>query len=341
VRRLNRLWVYLLFCLMLMGLPIGGCRIWPVESSYPTAPDPGQSATESAGTIETMASAAPTASETTALTPAPTPVPTPSAASTPTAGPVPTTPASEAETTATDDLNRLDNQETGWYFIKPASLDQDMPATIPESVKIMISRYPVIWQMPPRERKRVYLTMDEGYEYAGNTDLILDIAREKGISITFFITGNYLANNPQKVERMLDEGHLVANHTQKHANLADLLATAGDQAVLDQVRTLEQAFTDQTGRILPRLVRPPEGRYSERLLAVLGRAGYTVVFWSFAYRDWLTDDQPDPDAARQRILGELHDGSVILLHAASTTNVTILPDLIDAIQARGYEFSLP
>ena len=216
-----------------------------------------------------------------------------------------------------------------------------MPATIPESVRIMISKYPVLWQMPPRERKRVYLTMDEGYEYGGNTDLILDIAKEKGISITFFITGNYLANNPQKVGRMLDEGHLVANHTQKHANLADLLAASGEQAVLDQVRTLEQAFADQTGRTLPRLVRPPEGSYSERLLAVLGRAGYTVVFWSFAYRDWLTDDQPDPAAARQRILGELHDGSVILLHAASTTNVTILPDLIDAIRARGYEFSLP
>ena len=67
---------------------------------------------------------------------------------------------------------------------------------------------------------------------------------------------------------------------------------------------------------------------------------YTTVFWSFAYRDWLTDDQPDPDAAFDLIMSELHDGSILLLHAVSDTNVAILPRLIDAIRAEGYTFVL-
>lgn len=65
--------------------------------------------------------------------------------------------------------------------------------------------------------------------------------------------------------------------------------------------------------------------------------GYHAVFWSFAYVDWIADDQPDPEAAKEKILEELHDGSILLLHANSVTNANILGDLVDEIRARGYE----
>lgn len=182
--------------------------------------------------------------------------------------------------------------------------------------------------------------MDEGYEFENNTARILDIARDKSVSIAFFITGSYLRAHPELVRRMLDEGHLVLNHTDKHPDLAVMLRDKGVDAVLADIHKLETEFHALTGQVMPRLIRPPAGAYSQRLLALLARERYTAVFWSFAYRDWLTDDQPSLDSARSAIMGQLHDGSVLLLHAVSKTNVQLLPELIDAIRAGGYRIGL-
>lgn len=252
---------------------------------------------------------------------------------------VPTTAATTSPTSAGSTINpeRLDNTKTGWWYI-PGK--QGQPATLQADVLKLINRYDVIWQEPLSGRKVVYLTMDEGYEYEDNTTEILNTAKVKGVPITFFITGSYLENNPDKVIRMAEEGHLVANHTTSHPNLVDLVAKKGEAGLLKELHDLETAFQNLTGQDMPRIIRPPEGSYSERVLYYLSRAGYQTVFWSFAYRDWITDEQPDPAEAKAKILGQLHNGSVILIHAVSDTNVAILPDLIDGIRARGYEFAL-
>ena len=163
--------------------------------------------------------------------------------------------------------------------------------------------------------------------------------QENNVTASFFITGSYIRHNPAKVRRMAEEGHQILNHTDNHPNLVDLLDQKGPEAVLGELQRVEQAYADLTGRRMPPIMRPPEGSYSERMLALLDRAGYTTAFWSFAYRDWLTDEQPDPAQALKKILDNLHPGSVILLHAVSETNVSILPDLIDTARARGYSFA--
>ncbi|MDD3953722.1 MAG: polysaccharide deacetylase family protein [Lentisphaeria bacterium] len=149
-----------------------------------------------------------------------------------------------------------------------------------------------------------------------------------------------MAHNPDRERRMAAEGHQVANHTQRHPNLVDLLEEQGPQAVLDELTAVSAAFAELTGQEMPLLMRPPEGSYSPRLLTLLDAAGYRTAFWSFAYRDWLTDDQPDPGEALRKILSQLHPGSALLLHTVSETNAAILPELIDSARARGYTFSL-
>jgi len=180
--------------------------------------------------------------------------------------------------------------------------------------------------------------MDEGYEFEQNTSEILDIAAAKKVHIAFFITGSYLRNRPDLVKRMVAEGHLVLNHSDTHPNLANLYREQGAESVMANITKLEREFKALTGKTMLKYIRPPEGAYSERLLGLMHKNGYRTVFWSFAYRDWLTNEQPDRETARRAILGELHDGSVILLHAVSNTNVALLPELIDEIRARGYSF---
>lgn len=235
---------------------------------------------------------------------------------------------------APTDWSRYSNNDLSWWYRPPTPWGLGKPATIDPDVARLIAPHEVVWQVPTHE-KVVYLTMDEGYEFEHNTSEILDIAAGKHVPITFFITGSYLRNNAQLVRRMVAEGHQVANHSEKHLRPAEALATS-TQTFVDEIRHLERDYQQVMGRPITKLYRPPEGGYSQRSLAVTDDLGYTTVFWSFAYADWDTAKQPDPTAARNKILGELHPGSVILLHAVSDTNVAILADLVDQIRARGY-----
>ena len=84
--------------------------------------------------------------------------------------------------------------------------------------------------------------------------------------------------------------------------------------------------------------RPPMGEYSERTLSVTNSLGYRTVMWSFAYEDWNEDAQPEEKQAKQKIVDNVHNGEIMLLHATSKTNANILSDLIKEIKEMGYQF---
>lgn len=226
------------------------------------------------------------------------------------------------------DFSQYSNEDLGWWF------NWGNPkATINNEITALISDKNVLWQIPT-ENKVVYLTFDEGYEYNNNTSQILDTLRDKGVKATFFITGSYLDNNPDLVNRMVEEGHLVGNHTILHYRAAPTLES-NQQTYIDDVVALNQ----KDSRI-SMFHRPPEGGYSERSLALLNSLGYKTVFWSFAYKDWLTDNQPDPKESLELILNNIHPGSILLLHPVSNTNTQILGEVIDGIRGQGYSIEL-
>jgi delta-lactam-biosynthetic de-N-acetylase len=327
--------------ILLLTHVAAACQLLPSESvttrtsaTFATAP----TATPSP-TPEPAATPSPTPAPTATPSPTPAPTATPSPTPEPTATPSPTpAPTTTPAPTGWPHLNTLDNTKTGWYYVPASPLNADLPAVIPAAVQKLVQANHALWQEEDPSGMPLYLTMDMGYEYQNLTDGFLDIARDKGVPITFFITGNYLARNPERVQRMVQDGHLVVNHTQRHPNLPELLGNEGPEAILSELTQVEDDFRALTGQDMARFVRPPEGSYSERVLTLLDQAGYRTVFWSYAYRDWLTDDQPDPEAALDKALANLHPGSILLLHAVSETNQKILPSLIDAARERGYRF---
>ena len=181
--------------------------------------------------------------------------------------------------------------------------------------------------------KVVYLTFDAGYEN-GNVEKILDTLKEKEVPGAFFILSHFLTANPVLVERMIDEGHLVCNHTARHRNMAK----SSDEEMKRELTDLETLFRERTGREIAKYYRPPEGSFKWDNLAVAKELGYATVFWSFAYADWDNQRQPSPDAALKKIRDNLHSGAVILLHPTSATNAKIMPELIDELRAQGYRF---
>ncbi|NLY20289.1 MAG: polysaccharide deacetylase family protein [Tissierellia bacterium] len=237
---------------------------------------------------------------------------------------------------APHEYSSLSNEEKSWWFRVPKTLNQGVKATIDSDIANVINKYDGIWQANT-DKKVIYITMDEGYEFEENTSKILDIAKEKNFKITFFITGGFARQRPDLVTRMSDEGHLIGNHTDNHKNEVKAVGESVDVLKKD-ITDLEKIYKDLTGRNISKYMRPPEGVYSERTLAVIKDLGYKPVFWSFAYKDWDTKAQPNVDEALNKIVGQAHGGSVMLLHAVSKTNVELLPELIDTLREQGYVF---
>ena len=84
--------------------------------------------------------------------------------------------------------------------------------------------------------------------------------------------------------------------------------------------------------------RPPQGKYSESNLEMANRMGYTTVFWSLAYVDWLQDSQPSREEALNILNTRIHPGAIVLLHSTSKTNAEILRELLQGWKAQGYVF---
>ncbi len=180
------------------------------------------------------------------------------------------------------------------------------------------------------EHKNLWLTFDEGYEN-GCTAEILDTLKEKGVHAVFFVTFDYVEKNPDLVRRMIDEGHTVGNHTYSHPSLAE----CSPEKLREELVKLHDYVKKEFGYDMY-VMRPPKGEFSEQVLACAKDLGYTTVLWSFAYQDWLTDKQPDPDFAFEKITSKTHNGAVVLLHAVSETNTAILGDVIDHWRNSGY-----
>ena len=182
--------------------------------------------------------------------------------------------------------------------------------------------------------KVVYLTFDAGYEN-GNVEKILDTLKDKEVRGAFFVLGNLVTSNTDLVKRMADEGHLVCNHTYHHRDMSKYTDKA--EFALE-LTSLEDAYRKLTGREMSKYYRPPEGRFTEQNLKLAQEMGYSTVFWSFAYADWDNNKQPSAEYALKKILSNVHNGAVILLHPTSSTNAKIMPQLIDSLKSSGYRF---
>lgn len=182
----------------------------------------------------------------------------------------------------------------------------------------------------PKEKK-IYLTFDEGYEN-GNSANILDVLKEKDISAVFFVTLEYAKRNPELIQRMIDEGHIVGNHSAGHPNYTKISLEDAMEATMK----LHQYMLDEYDYKMT-LFRYPEGAFSEQTASLLQSLGYKQVFWSFAYADWDPKKQMEPEAAFEKVYDATHDGAIYLLHAVSETNSKILGRLIDSWINDGYE----
>ena len=184
------------------------------------------------------------------------------------------------------------------------------------------------------DEKNIYLTFDAGYDN-GNLEGILDVLKNKKVKATFFVTGDFVNRFSDLTKRMVEEGHIVANHSYSHRSITSL----NNEELASDLSKLENDFKNVTGVEMVKVFRPPKGEFDRKSLISLKELGYKTVFWSIAYADWAKEHQRGKDYSYTSVINNLHPGAIILMHTVSTSNKEALPDIIDEIRKQGYEFS--
>ena len=126
---------------------------------------------------------------------------------------------------------------------------------------------------------------------------------------------------------------MCGNHSVNHKSMPSL----ADEEVNQEISKLHTSMFEKTGYEM-KYFRPPKGEYSERVLLLTKKLGYTTVMWSFAYDDWDKENQGRQEYGKKKILDNMHPGAIILLHATSSDNSDILDDVIKEIKKMGYTF---
>lgn len=183
-------------------------------------------------------------------------------------------------------------------------------------------------------KKKIYLTFDAGYEN-GNTEAILDALKKHNVKAAFFLVGNYLEKCPDLVKRMVEEGHIVANHTYHHRDMAKITTK---EELTKELCDLEELYKSITGKELAKFYRPPQGKFCEEHLKWAKEEGYKTIFWSLAYVDWDEKKQPSKEEAIQKLTERIHPGAIVLLHSTSSTNGAIMDDILTKWEEMGYTF---
>ena len=220
--------------------------------------------------------------------------------------------------------------ETGSWGL---SFREEGAPPIGNAGKDQLKTYDAAYMGDPGEKK-LYLTFDAGYEN-GCTEKILDILKQQQVPAAFFLVGNYLEKNADLVRRMVEEGHIVGNHTMHHYDMSKLTT---QESFSKELQDLEDLYRKTTGQEMQKFYRPPQGIYSEENLKMAKELGYQTVFWSLAYVDWNKDAQPTREEAFRKLLPRTHPGAVVLLHSTSSTNAEILEELIGKWKEEGYSF---
>lgn len=183
-----------------------------------------------------------------------------------------------------------------------------------------------------RGEKVLYLTFDCGYEN-GNTEIILDVLKEKKVKAAFFCTLINIKSNPELMARIINDGHILGNHSANHPCFDEI----SREKMAKEIEDCDNYLREKFGYTSP-YFRFPKGEYSENALELVNSIGFRCVFWSLAYNDWNTDQQKGGDYAFEKVTSRLHPGAIILLHSVSADNAQAMGRIIDYAREQGYEF---
>jgi peptidoglycan/xylan/chitin deacetylase (PgdA/CDA1 family) len=190
-------------------------------------------------------------------------------------------------------------------------------------------------------RRGYALTFDDG-PHAEGTPAVLEILARERVPATFFLVGEQIRRNPSLPREILEGGHRIALHCDRHRNLLRLAPSQ----VREDIARAEAAIGDATG-LVPDLYRPPYGVLNATALRLARSRGWRTLLWSQWGRDW--EKRATPESITAKVTEGAGEGAVLLLHDADDYSaegswrrtVAALPNVIETMRAKGVEPVFP
>ena len=178
-----------------------------------------------------------------------------------------------------------------------------------------------------RDQKVCSISFDAAWG-ADNTQKILDVLKEYGVTCTFFVVGNWADQYPEQAKAIVDSGNELMNHSNAHDHYNSLTA---DQIIAD-VNTCNDKIEALTG-VRPTLIRCPFGEYDDHVIAAIRSMGMEPIQWDVDSLDW---KDYDADTICRRVTSKVQPGSIVLFHNAALHTPEALPAILDCLINDGY-----
>ena len=198
-----------------------------------------------------------------------------------------------------------------------------MPTVPPAGAKISYSQVNITQPV-------LAMTFDDG-PHPSLTPKLLDILKERNIKCTFFVIGKNAKMYPKIIQRMIAEGHEVANHTWTHCSLT----SRSDAQIRSELQQSEDALV-AAANYRPHLIRPPYGAINTRVKQFMfSEFGYSTIMWSVDPQDWR---RPGVSVVTSRLVNGARPGSIMLAHDIHPPTIQAMPSMFDQLLAKGYQF---
>lgn len=178
----------------------------------------------------------------------------------------------------------------------------------------------------PKEKPKIAITFDDGPSKK-YTPQLLDGLKERNVKASFFVIGKMAEENPELIEREKEEGHLIGNHTYNHVDISKM----SDEEAVSEIEKTNQVIEKVTKQNVEYL-RAPFGSWKKNLVE---RMNVFPVVWSVDPLDWTTENE---DEIVNKVVTEVKENDIILLHDCYQSSVDAALRIIDILQKEGYEF---
>jgi peptidoglycan/xylan/chitin deacetylase (PgdA/CDA1 family) len=204
-------------------------------------------------------------------------------------------------------------------------------SSVDESLCAPVNSCPIFSRADTNEHL-IALTFDDG-PHDTNTERVLDLLSQEEIKATFFVVGENAQSHPEIIERIIEEGHELGNHTYKHTYLGG----KNKHLIEREIDLCDDAIFNHC-EYSSKLLRPPGGIYDPIVSSVCAERGYTMVLWSIDTRDW---SGADAKSIEMTIMDNIEDGAIILCHdftSFKSNTVEALRVVIPKLKKLGYRF---
>lgn len=230
-----------------------------------------------------------------------------------------------------DNYDDIDNTSRSWW--SGNKFDYQRPAGGGDINEL--KKYNAFFLGP--DKKIIYLTFDEG-SLETYVKEIVDVLNKHNVKATFFLCEKYIRSNPDLIKKMVASGHCIGNHTHNHKNMPSLATKEGFNEYLGEIKDVEKAYFEITGKDIDKVYRQPRGEWSFRDLQIMKDLGYKSYFYSANYDDF--SSILSKEKALNEMLKRYHNGAIYLIHPNNKGNYEAIESFIIEMKRQGFSFGL-